>query len=312
MPKSIALIILNWNTPVYTANCVFSLLKNCDHSDFDIIIADNGSTDGSLVQLKAQFPDLIFLDNKENLGFAEGNNRALEYSISHGYTYSMVMNNDTEADPGLVKNLLIHLQQHPEAAAVQPAIYWLHQKNKLWNGEGRYYQLLGKPYSDNKIYSHKKSTKDQAAFKRAKWLTGCCMLISNKVLQQTGLFNKQFFLYFEDVELSFRIRAAGYELHYLPGAKMYHEAGASAQTKTPEKEGTLSPVIHYYISRNHIWFLRKYGNPLFYPVMLLFNGPYYIAVLFYFLLRGRYKKAKYLFNGLKDGFFVPEKVIWQN
>jgi GT2 family glycosyltransferase len=306
MPKPVALILLNWNTPVHTANCVSSLLENCETSDFDIIIADNGSTDKSLVQLKTQFPDLIFLDNKENLGFAEGNNRALEYSISNGYTYSMVMNNDTEAGPDLVKNLLLHLQQYPKAAAVQPAIYWLHQKEKLWNGEGRYYRLLGKPYSYNKL------TNDPEHFKNAKWLTGCCMLIRNSMLQQTGLFNKQFFLYFEDVELSFRIRAAGHELHYLPGTKMYHEAGASAQTKMPEKEGTLSPVIHYYIARNHIWFLRKHGNPLFYPIMLLFNGPYYITLLFYFLLRGRYKKAKFLFNGLKDGFFVSEKVIWQS
>src|ERR1700743_1376615 len=102
MPKAVALILLNWNTPEHTANCILSVQEYCDATLFDIIVADNGSSDDSIARLKAQFPDLIYIENKENLGFAEGNNRALEYSISHGYTYSLVMNNDTAADEDLV------------------------------------------------------------------------------------------------------------------------------------------------------------------------------------------------------------------
>lgn len=301
MPKSVALILLNWNTPEYTASCITSVQQNCDAADYDLIIADNGSTDGSLNKLRLQFPDLIFIDNKTNLGYAGGNNTALEYALNHGYTYSLVMNNDTTVGRGMIRGLIDHLDQHPRAAAAQPAIYWMHEPEKLWNAEGRFQQITGK------VYAVKKPTTREMIL--AEWLTGCCILLRNSVLRECGLFNSRFFLYYEDVELSFRLRAAGYELHYLPRLSMYHEAGASGQVSA-QKEGTLSPVIHYYVSRNHIWFLRKYGNPLFYPVMFLFYTPYYAALLGYFLIRGRKKKASCLFNGLKDGLFESEKVIW--
>jgi GT2 family glycosyltransferase len=304
MQKPVALLLLNWNTPVHTSNCIASLQTYGDNNIYDIIVADNGSTDGSLEKLQAQFPDLIFIDNKKNLGFAEGNNRAIQYSISKGYVYSLIMNNDTAVDEDLVSGLLHHLKSHPEAAAAQPAIYWMHDKTRVWNGRGCYNALVGK------VYSNKTTPAKSDTFSRVKWLTGCCMLVRNEVLEKIGYFNKQFFLYDEDVELSFRIRAAGYELHYLPQLSLYHEAGASGQLPTREKEGTLSPVIHYYVSRNRIWLLRKFGNPFFYPFMFLYYLFYYTGVLSYFLIRGRTKKAGFLFNGLKDGFFTPEEVIW--
>lgn len=134
------------------------------------------------------------------------------------------------------------------------------------------------------------------------------MLVRNSALTKSGLFNKQFFLYYEDVELSYRLRSYGYDLHYLPSCKMYHEAGVSARVE--KNEGFLSPIIHYYISRNHIWFLRKYGKPVFYPINLLYNGSYYLALWGYFKLRGRNQKAGLLIKGLKEGLFTPQNAIW--
>ncbi|MGN6398086.1 MAG: glycosyltransferase family 2 protein [Mucilaginibacter sp.] len=306
MRKPVAVILLNWNTPEHTANCVLSLQLYCNEALFDIIVVDNGSADNSLSVLKVQFPDLIYIENNENLGFAEGNNRALVYSIDSGYTYSLVMNTDTVVDEELVAGLLQHMELHPEAAAVQPAIYWMHDRAKIWNGEGKFNKFIGKTVSDLSI-------PDEAAlktYKIADWVTGCCMLLRNSALQKSGLFNKLFFLYFEDVELSFKLREAGFEVHYLPSSKMYHEAGVSAKIATPKKEGNLSPVIHYYVSRNHIWILRRYGNPFYYPINLVYNSFYYIALLGYFILKRRNQKAGLLIKGLKEGFFTPKKVIW--
>lgn len=304
MPKPVALILLNWNTPVHTANCILSLQQYCDAQLFDIIVADNGSTDGSLAILEAQFPTLIYIDNQKNLGFAEGNNRGLMYSIAKGYSYSLVMNTDTLVDEDIVTKLNAHLNNYPEAAAVQPAIYWLHDKTKIWNGKGGFNAVLGLTYSDRTIRHN------NAPFETAQWLTGCCLLTRNSALTKSGLFNKQFFLYYEDVELSFRMRGMGYKLHYLPSCKMYHEAGVSAKVEVEKKEGVLSPVIHYYISRNRLWFLRKYGNKVYYPVYMISGGIYYAALLIYFKLRGRSQKAAYLIKGVKDGLLTPKKLIW--
>jgi hypothetical protein len=91
---------------------------------------------------------------------------------------------------------------------------------------------------------------------------------------------------------------------------MYHEAGVSAKTEVKKKEGFVTPVIHYYISRNRIWFLRKYGNKICYPVYIISSGFYYSSLLIYFKLRGRNEKARYLIKGLKDGLFTPKNLIW--
>jgi len=306
MAKPVAIILLNWNTPVHTANCISSLLQYCDEHLFDIIVADNGSTDNSLSILQDQFPDLIYIDNHENLGFAEGNNRALAYSIEKGYAYSLVMNTDTLVDEDIVVKLSAHLNDHPEAAAVQPAIYWMHNKTKIWNGKGGFNRLLGLFASDRTP----PAKDDFDNYENADWVTGCCMLMRNTVLEKCGMFNKQFFLYYEDVELSFRMRGAGYQVHYLPACKMYHEAGASGIAKVKGKEGILSPVIHYYVIRNNIWVLRKYGNKLCYPVYIIVRGFYYLSLFIYFKLRGRNEKAGYLIKGLKDGLFTPKNLIW--
>lgn len=306
MTKLVAVILVNWNTPAHTATCISSLKSYCDEHLFDIIVADNGSTDNSLNLLQNQFPDLIYIDNKENLGFAEGNNRGLIYSIEQGYTYSMIINTDTEVDEDIASKLSSHLNNHPEAAAVQPCIFWMHKRNMVWNGKGSFNQVLGITSSDTKLPGQITLN----TYKKAEWLTGCCMLIKNEALLKSGLFNKKFFLYFEDVELSFRFRANGYDLHYLPSCKLYHEAGVSAKISAPKKEGFLNPVIHYYISRNHLWILRKYGKPIFYPINIAYNTFYYAALFMYFKLRGRHEKAEYLVKGLKEGFFTPKNLIW--
>lgn len=305
MTKKVALILLNWNTPIHTANCIKSLKQYCNEQLFDIIVADNGSTDGSLALLQDQFPGLIYIDNKKNVGFAEGNNRGLNYSIEKGYTYSLVINTDTLVDEDIVLALSTHLDNYPAAAVVQPAIYWMHNKTRIWNGRGCFNQLSGLIYSDKKRPVLDNSLN---SFKIAEWVTGCCMLLRNAALVKNGLFNQQFYLYYEDVELSFRLHNNGYELHYLPSSKMYHEAGASATVE--KKEGVLSPVIHYYISRNRVWFLRKYGNPIYYPVYILGSFVYYTLLWIYFKLRGRNQKSAFLIKGLKDGIFTPNQHIW--
>lgn len=302
-PKQVAVILLNWNTPVHTANCILSLQQYCDESYFDIIVVDNGSSDDSVATLRSRFPTLTYIENNANLGFAEGNNRGLIYSIEKGYAYSLVMNTDTLVDEDLVRGLTLHLNTHPKAAAVQPAIYWMHDKSKIWNGKGGFNALLGRTFSDTSLPGENKDK-----FETAKWVTGCCMLLRNNVLSEAGLFNERFFLYYEDVELSYRIRAEGYELHYLALYKMYHEAGVSARVE--KKEGFVSPIIHYYIIRNHLWFLRRYGKVIFYPVYGLFNGCYYGLMWLYFKIRQRNEKARFVLKALREGLFTPEDTIW--
>lgn len=301
MSKPIALILLNWNTKKHTEQCINSLLKYADNLLFDIIVADNGSSDNSLEYLKAKFPEVVYLDNKENLGFAGGNNRALNLSRRTGYKFSMLLNTDTLIENDVISQLYNFLVINNEAAAVQPAIYYTHQKNKLWNGELKFNSFFGFTYSKKKLPIFPKEVD---------WITGCCFLIRNEVLIETGDFNSKYFLYYEDVELSFRMREKGYHLYLLPTEKIFHEAGVSAQLEAKEKEGTLNPIIHYYLVRNRIWFIRKYGNKAFLIFNVLFIGSYLMCVLAYFILKSKKKKRAFLIQGIKDGCFTNTKFIY--
>ncbi|HEY0895910.1 MAG TPA: glycosyltransferase family 2 protein [Sphingobacteriaceae bacterium] len=297
MTKPVAVILLNWNAHELTANCIRSLLKHSDTRLFDIIVADNGSADGSPDKLREQFPDLHYIDNNANLGFAGGNNAALRYSIGAGYEFSLIINNDTVAEEDIVTPLVKHLRGHTNVAAVQPLIRFLGQKDKIWNGGSGFNDVFGYAYSATGAPEPRE----------VEWVTGCCFLVRNEVLQKTGLFNEGYFLYYEDTDLSFRIREKGYKLHFLPSATLYHEAGASGKTSS-NGEGTLNPLIHYYTSRNRIWFLRQHSQRRFAPFICGYQLFYFSSVLFYFILRRRHRKARQLLRGISDGLFkhVPK------
>lgn len=304
MAKAVAVILLNWNRLEYTSACINSIRKFCNPDLYDIIVADNGSIDQSLDFLESHFPDIIFIDNKTNLGFSEGNNRALNISIVEGYLYSLVLNNDTVIEQDFLSNLVDYLDNNDNVAAVQPAIYNLPQKYKLWNGGSYFNKFFGIPYSKTNNKRQNSSNPQ-----KVDWLTGCCMLIRNTALKKSGLFNKHYFLYYEDVELSFRLKKNYGDLYYLPNVKIYHEAGVSSKN-VANKEGNLNPIIHYYLSRNNIWLLRKYGDIRLFPFGILYHIAYYMLVLVYFVFRRRFEKAKNLFEGLKQGFKTPLSKIY--
>lgn len=299
MHKSVAVIIVNYNTPVHTANCVNSFITYCDQSLFDIIVVDNGSTDNSCQTLTDKFPDVFFIDNKLNLGFAEGNNIALAYSISNSYEYSLLANSDTLVKENIITALKTHLDLNSHVAAVQPAIYWMHERNKLWNGPGYFNKITG-----NTLSKTSDEYKSVNGFLKVDWFTGCCVLLRNEVLREIGGFNKQYFLYYEDADLSFRMRSNQYDLHYTTTAKIYHEAGISSKKAGPE--GFLNPITHYYIARNHLWFIRTHGNNLLRPINMLYNLGYYLALWLYFKAKKKTRKASFVLNGIRDGLFIQQ------
>lgn len=184
--KPVAVILLNWNTPHHTIACIHSFIKYNSRETFDMIVVDNGSTDGSLERIKHHFPDLIYIDNKTNLGFAEGNNNALKYSLDNGYSYSLILNNDTQVEEDIISPMLVHLNNNTDVGAVQPVIYSLANRHRLWNGGAYFNPLFGITYSKKKPVNE---------VKKVDWVTGCCFLVRNEALKKAGLFNPLYFLY---------------------------------------------------------------------------------------------------------------------
>ena len=297
MTKKVAVILVNWNSFQLTADCIVSL-GAMPYSDYRIIVVDNGSADRSGLILKERFNHIILIESPTNLGFTGGNNLGMQYAVEQGYTYTLLLNNDTFVEPGFLEVLVKYMDLHPAAGIIQPLIYFNHNRSLVWNGGSYYNTWLGDAYTTN---FNKPLLPQSSEIREVDWITGCAFFTRTAILRETGFLAENLFIYFEDVDLSFRIKKAGYKLIYHPDSVIYHIAGMSNKTKVKGKEGFVNPIVHYLNFRNRIWLLKKYTSPFKAITVALFNFFYIIAVMAYFVARFRFTKLKTVIKAVKDG-----------
>jgi GT2 family glycosyltransferase len=293
----VAIILVNWNSFDLTNDCIGSL-NEIQYKKADIIVVDNGSHDHSADNLKKEHPNIILLRSDTNLGFTGGNNIGLQYSLDNGYEYSILLNNDTFVEKDFLDVLVDYMDKYPETGAIQSRIFLNHDRSLLWNGGSFYNQFLGLAYTTG---YNKKSGPKYNYIKQVDWITGCTFMVRNSILKQTGLLAANLFIYFEDVDLSFRIKKLGYTLIYHPDSVIYHIAGMANRSKVKGKEGYLNPVVHYLAIRNRIWILKKHTRWLYVPGVFIYNLFYILSVMSYFAARLRFKKLKAALKAVKDG-----------
>ncbi|AWW30607.1 glycosyltransferase family 2 protein [Echinicola strongylocentroti] len=294
--SSVAIIVLNWNGYEHTRNCLHSL-RAVEGASYDVILVDNASTDGSVIKLEKDFPEPDYLVNEKNLGFTGGNNVGINYALDQGYGYIMLLNNDTEVTPSFLKKLIDALEHTPDLGAVQPMMYYLHDRSVIWNAGGKFRPWTGASVSIRKAKLH-------APFYPTDWITGCCLLVKSSVIREVGLLNDHYFAYFEDVDWSLRMREKGYQLAVVPSSIIYHEAGASSKAKKKNTEGILNPKVHYLNTRNQLFQLRNHVRfpycLLAWPIQLIKLSTFGL----YFLARLRKQKLHALLRGVKDGLLL--------
>jgi GT2 family glycosyltransferase len=301
---SVAIILVNWNGFAVTNDCILSL-QQLDYPNHTVIVVDNGSEDDSSTKLRALHPHVVVIRSDSNLGFTGGNNIGLQYALEHRFDYSIMLNNDTFVEPDFLDILVAYMESHPHIGGIQPRIHYHHNRSLLWNGGGYYNKWTGFSYTDgeNALPQQRHLT-----LKKVDWITGCAFLIRNKVLSEVGLLPAHYFMYSEDVDLSFRIRQRNYTLVYHPDSVIYHIAGVSTKSATPGKDGVVNPMVHYFNQRNRLWVIKKYTPWYCWPTVLICNIFYLMLVLGYFALRGRFKKFNATCKAIKDGIF-PEKAV---
>ena len=196
------------------------------------------------------------------MGFTGGNNFGMKYALKNGADYIVMLNNDTRIDPDMVKNLYLSIKDDKEAGGVLPKIYFekgyeYHKDNYkkdelgkvIWYAGGRmdWANLIGKNIGVDEV--------DHGQFDNNREIdlaTGCCFMIKAEVLRKVGMFDDNFFLYYEDADLTRRIKKAGYKIVFEPKAIMWHKNAESTG-----KSG--SPLQDYFISRNRMLFGMRYA-----------------------------------------------------
>lgn len=308
-PK-VAIVLVNWNGLDYTSACLDSLRK-VDTPYMKVIVVDNGSDQEEGKRLKIQFPEIDLIETGRNLGFAGGNNVGIRKAMADDFPYVLLLNNDTIVEPDFLHELLLVAATNPKAGIVQPIILFLHQPKQIWSAGGKW--IPG--FSRSVTLGDREPCADyRVKTSHIDWATGCAMLVSKDAIEKVGLLNEQFFVYFEDVEWSLRIREAGFEIHLAESSKIYHEAGASS--KKQQDEGTLSPRVFYFHVRNQLFLIRLLRKKGLSISQCLLSFGYHLGRfslwMGYFLLRGRFQKLNSVAKGVRDGFFQPlSKQSWR-
>jgi len=241
-------VTLNWNLQVDTIACVESVLA-AGVPRAQVIIVDNGSTDGSVTALAARFgPELQLVCNAQNLGFGGGMNEGIRHALEHGAGSVLLLNNDTVVDPGMATALLEAYDSLGRPGILGPAIYYYDVPGRIWRLGDIVYRWLPMPLPAR---LNGKSLSALVPF-QVDYVTGCGMLVCREVFERVGLFDRRYFMYFEDADFCGRARDAGFAVWCVPRARMWHKVSATAR-----RDG---PVNRYHRALNQVRFYHEHAH----------------------------------------------------
>ena len=218
--EKVYVVIPNWNGADRIRACLDSL-KNQTH-DHVVIVVDNGSVDNSVEIIEKSYPESVLIRHSKNKGFAGGVNAGIKYAIEKDAKYVALLNNDAVAEKNWLKYLVDFLEDNPKAGIAAAKIC---DSDKTYlDSTGELYTIWGLPYPRGRgeAYSSKYDS-DTWVF----GASGGASLYRIKMLRQIGLFDEDFFAYYEDGDISFRAQLAGWKAGYVPRAEVYHEINAT-------------------------------------------------------------------------------------
>lgn len=257
----LSVVIVTYYSGNYIYKCLQSLEKSKNEVEMDVWIVDNGSDDGSIEKIKKDFPKINYILNKENLGFSKANNLALKKVSSD---YILLLNPDVEVPKGTVEYMMEFMRTNLEVGVASCKV-------ELADGSLDKASHRGFPtpwasflyfFLGNDSLYHQ-TNKDMTKEHEVDSISGAFMLVRKKVLDQVGLFDEDYFMYAEDIDLCFRIKEAGYKVMYVPRVKIIHYKGVHSGIKRHSQEISRASVesreqtLNYFYETMRI-FYKKY------------------------------------------------------
>lgn len=244
-----AVVILNWNGKKFLETYLPSLTQNTDRENAFIVVADNGSTDGSVEWMEVNYPDIRVIEFDKNWGFTGGYNRAFNEIDAD---YYVLLNSDIEVTPGWLDNLLSFMEDNPDVGICQPKVLAMHDKTSFEyaGAAGGFIDRYGYPFCRGRILS--KVEKDHGQYDKPMevfWATGACLMIRSSLYHHLGGLDESFFAHMEEIDLCWRAKLLGYEVWCVPSSVVYHVGGGTLPNNSPNKL--------YFNYRNNLLMLYK-------------------------------------------------------
>lgn len=284
----VSVVIPNYNGLAYLEG-VLSSLECQSMKNFEVILVDNGSTDGSCAFVASQYSWVHIIELSENFGFSRAVNEGIKAARA---PYVLLLNNDTEVEPDFLKEMTEGLQRHKKAFSCQAKMLQFHDREKMDDG-GNYYCALGWAFAGGKGKSAKHYDKEKKIF------SSCAgaAIYRKKIFEKIGYFDDEHFAYLEDLDVGYRARIYDYENWYIPGAVVYHVGSGTSGSR-------YNQFKIRYSSRNNIYMIYK--NMPFLQIIL--NLPFLLVgfgmKILFFCMKGYGRE--YL-AGIKNGFQLSVK-----
>lgn len=293
LPK-VSIIVLNWNRLIDTRECLQSL-QEVTYENKEIIVVDNGSSDGSQEYMRQNYHDIILLENTENLGFAEGNNKGIQIALKNGADYIFLLNNDTIIDKDAIQNLIEVAETDIKIGFLGPKIYYYNEPHRIWSAGGKLSKWF--IHSGGKHIGYRKIDCGQFdCIKEVDYVTGCAILIKKSVFEKAGLFDPHYYCYYEEADLIVRSKQMGFKVVVVPKAKVWHKISASTGLNTRN--------FIYFQTRNRLLFTFKYTSKSEWILFVFFFLILIIPIQFLkeILLRHNLVVFQSVFAGITDFF----------
>lgn len=252
---AVGIVIPVWNALAYTLACLESL-THLSYPSFEIVIIDNGSTDGSSETIRARYPSVTVIRNETNRGFAHACNQGLQHVFAKGAEFAMLLNNDTLIAPDMLTNLVSTARSYPNTGIFGPKICYADRPDVPWFTGIRF----NRPIYIARTASPKYQVQSDVPV-HVDFISGCGMLIRRSVYEAVGGLSEDYFMYYEDLDFCLRAKQAGWLAMYVPTAVMWHVLSVSSGGKD-------SPLKQYFQVKSSLIFYRRHTRGGWYVLNL--------------------------------------------
>lgn len=260
---NISVVLVSFNTADETHRCIASLFEmDLQGVELSVVVVDNASKKPFVLTQSEKTHAVHLIRNHENLGFTGGFNTGLTFALTTNAAYIMALNNDTTVDRHLLQEFLQVCEKDSKIGIAVPKIYFskgheFHKERYKESEEGKVFWYAGGSFDWANVMSQHRGVDevDHGQYDTSQdidFATGCCMFFRRSVLENVGMFDDRYFLYYEDADLSCRVVKSGYRIRYVPHAVVWHENASSSG-------GSGNQLQDYYITRNRMYFGFTYA-----------------------------------------------------